>query len=85
VTCRSCGHAIAEKAIVCYRCGAPTSEAAPPPRRASIGRWPWALVALAAMAVWVFAPGPPAGATRVAAGGVTVLALAVAFFLGRRR
>ena len=27
--CRSCGLEIAEKAIVCYRCGTPTAEAAP--------------------------------------------------------
>jgi len=26
--CRACGAEIAEKAIVCYRCGAPTAEAA---------------------------------------------------------
>ncbi len=28
MTCRSCGTEIAEKAIVCYRCGAPTAEPA---------------------------------------------------------
>jgi hypothetical protein len=26
VTCRSCGATIAEKAIVCYKCGTPTME-----------------------------------------------------------
>jgi hypothetical protein len=32
--CRHCGTEIADKAIVCYRCGAPTAEpAAPPPAR----------------------------------------------------
>jgi hypothetical protein len=34
--CRSCGAQIADKAIVCYRCGTATTEAkfkAPPPRR----------------------------------------------------
>jgi hypothetical protein len=31
VTCQSCGHQIADNAIVCYRCGAPT--AIPPPAR----------------------------------------------------
>ena len=25
--CRSCGTEIAEKALICYRCGAPTTEA----------------------------------------------------------
>jgi hypothetical protein len=28
VKCRSCGSEIAEKAIVCYRCGTPTAEPA---------------------------------------------------------
>ena len=27
VTCRSCGTTIADKAIVCYKCGTPTMEA----------------------------------------------------------
>jgi uncharacterized membrane protein YvbJ len=26
MTCRACGAQIAEKAIVCYRCGAPTAD-----------------------------------------------------------
>jgi hypothetical protein len=26
VTCRSCGTTIADKAIVCYKCGTPTME-----------------------------------------------------------
>jgi hypothetical protein len=25
MTCRSCGHTIADNAIVCYKCGAPTA------------------------------------------------------------
>jgi hypothetical protein len=29
VKCRSCGAEIAEKAIVCYRCGTPTADPAP--------------------------------------------------------
>ena len=36
MTCRSCGTEIADKAIVCYRCGTPTTEAryeAPAPKR----------------------------------------------------
>jgi hypothetical protein len=42
VTCQSCGHQIADTAIVCYRCGTPTAvpavvrppaPAAPPGRR----------------------------------------------------
>jgi hypothetical protein len=29
MTCRSCGATIADKAIVCYRCGTPTAASAP--------------------------------------------------------
>jgi len=37
VTCRSCGAEIADKALICYRCGTATTEAAfkPPPSRRS--------------------------------------------------
>jgi hypothetical protein len=43
MTCRSCGATIADKAIVCYRCGTPTADPAtltprrPPPPGAP--RW----------------------------------------------
>jgi hypothetical protein len=33
VTCRSCGTTIAEKAIVCYKCGTPTADLAEVSRR----------------------------------------------------
>lgn len=56
--CRKCGREIADKAIVCYRCGTPTDIPAPPrrpdPRRQPL--WPGlaALVAaLAVVAMWV--------------------------------
>jgi len=40
MTCRSCGATIADKAIVCYRCGTPT--AAPAPTSAPVrGRPRW--------------------------------------------
>lgn len=39
MTCRSCGAAIAEKAIVCYKCGAPTASE-PPPVRPAVSRAP---------------------------------------------
>jgi hypothetical protein len=35
MTCRSCGATIADKAIVCYRCGAPTALPAGGPARPS--------------------------------------------------
>jgi len=35
MTCRHCGTEIADKALVCYRCGQATSEPAPRPARAA--------------------------------------------------
>lgn len=32
MTCRSCGATIDAKAIICYRCGAPTAEPSTPAR-----------------------------------------------------
>ena len=45
MTCRSCGAVIAEKAIVCYRCGAPTA-AEPPAVRPAASRTPGLLMVL---------------------------------------
>ena len=60
--CRSCGAEIADKALICYRCGTATTEAkyqpAPLPRRSSGGSRTIALVlvivvvALAALYLW---------------------------------
>ena len=55
MTCAKCGTEIAEKAIVCYRCGAPTVEprlkppaSAPPraPRAVRLARWLWLVLAV---------------------------------------
>jgi hypothetical protein len=53
VTCQSCGHQIADNAIVCYRCGAPTALPArsTPPPQAPASRGRWVVVALAVVAV----------------------------------
>jgi len=58
MTCRSCGASIADKAIVCYRCGTPTAAAEP--ARASVPRrrLPWwvvatLLMALGGAAIWL--------------------------------
>lgn len=52
MTCRNCGHTIADNAIVCYKCGTPTAiPAAPaktPVRGADSGR-PIAWVAVVAL------------------------------------
>jgi hypothetical protein len=49
VTCRACGAEIADKAIVCYRCGAPTAVSAPAKPAAPASSGPWLLVIVAIM------------------------------------
>jgi hypothetical protein len=39
--CRNCGTTIADKAIVCFRCGTPTDIPAPVRKRAPVSRSPW--------------------------------------------
>jgi protein-S-isoprenylcysteine O-methyltransferase Ste14 len=55
MTCRNCGAEIAEKALICYRCGTATTEAkyrpAPLPRRSSRSSLVATVVALALIAV----------------------------------
>lgn len=57
MTCTKCQAAIAEKAIVCYRCGAPTAAPEPPVRAKRPSGRPWALIALgvvlAALLAWL--------------------------------
>jgi hypothetical protein len=50
VKCRSCSAEIADKAIVCYRCGTPTAFTVPERAGRTAGgrRWPWLLVLAAA-------------------------------------
>ena len=47
MTCRHCGIEIADKAIVCYRCGTPTADL-PSPRlqgsRTGLPPWVWVVV-----------------------------------------
>ncbi|MFN8062776.1 MAG: hypothetical protein U0Q12_26735 [Vicinamibacterales bacterium] len=57
--CKSCGTEIAEKALICYRCGAATFEAVrrpPAPARAA-GGWVWPVSAIAG-GLGVLAVGP---------------------------
>ena len=44
--CRSCGTEIADKALICYRCGAATTEAKHKPFVAPTGRFPWTIVSI---------------------------------------
>ena len=94
MNCGACGAEIAEKAIVCYRCGAPTAipvAARTPSPPAVRGRAPWAVIALlliagAVAAVTAFREA--AGSTaQLLAGFVAALAavIAVSVVIGRLR
>lgn len=57
MTCRHCAAEIADKAIVCYRCGTPTADL-PSPRlqaRTGLPPWVWVVVAIVILAGAVFA------------------------------
>ena len=58
--CRSCGTTIADKAIICFRCGAPTSVPVAP-RRAGVerpsGPGVWVLVVSVLLAAGIVAVG----------------------------
>jgi hypothetical protein len=65
--CRNCGTEIAEKALICYRCGTATTEAkfkAPPPKRRSAPNLVASVLALALLLLFALYLG------RVATGGV---------------
>jgi len=71
--CATCGTEIAEKALICFRCGAATTRRRrEPPRAGRRRRWPWVVLLVAAVlgvigwllfdAEWVERfrePGPP--------------------------
>jgi hypothetical protein len=48
MVCRNCGTQIADKALICYRCGEATTEPTvkPPATPVNGGIWPTALIAL---------------------------------------
>jgi hypothetical protein len=90
MTCTSCGATIADKAIVCYRCGAPTAAPArrPAPAAGRRGRGPATLgSAIAAMALGGLAlVVPDDSAIQLAAGGgALAAAVATAWSWLRRR
>jgi LPXTG-motif cell wall-anchored protein len=90
MTCTACGATIADKAIVCYRCGAPTAVPArrggpPPASRRPIVPAAAALAGAGALEVVGFthATGTAAATPEMAAGAV--LAAVGAWLLLRRR
>jgi len=54
--CRNCGTEIADKALICYRCGTATTEprVKPPVPAAPAARWPGALALLALVLAGLF-------------------------------
>lgn len=92
MVCGNCGATIADKAIVCYRCG--TATAIPPVERRTpppAPRRPWVLVALlvaVAAALGWFAAGEVAGSVRqivMAVAAFVALAWAGWLAVGPRR
>lgn len=51
MTCRECGSAIADRALICYRCGAATTAPRTRPPGVSPAKGPWRLPALAGLVV----------------------------------
>ncbi|MFO7303153.1 MAG: hypothetical protein DIU54_012125 [Acidobacteriota bacterium] len=92
MVCGNCGATIADKAIVCYRCGTPTAipdvpRRTPPPSPAR----PWLVVVLLVAAAGVLgwlAAGEVAGSVRqivYAAAGLALLAAGGWLAVGPRR
>jgi hypothetical protein len=92
VKCRSCGTEIADKAIVCFRCGTPTDIPAPPARPAAARRRPaWIavviLILIIGLGVWLLPPALTDGASAlyVGWGALVLTTLAAVWWLRRRR
>jgi hypothetical protein len=78
VKCRSCGAEIAEKAIVCYRCGAPTAE--PPTPAAAKGSRPnlfaiLVLILIIVAGAWLIPMTRPGSVERIGAWVITWLVI----------
>jgi len=86
--CRSCSTEIAEKALICYRCGAATSDPkiAPPPPPRERGPLPVIVAILVILAAAVVGmPQLPDGPERMAGWGLVVVVTAVTVWLLRPR
>jgi len=91
MTCGSCGATIADKAIVCYRCGAPTMvpatpAAKPPARRSPAANLVLLVIGVALLAFSVMLPNEnwiAREATRLS--GLALIILAAFRLIARRR
>jgi len=84
--CRSCGATIADKALICYKCGTATTEAkyqpVPLPRgSASRSGLVWTVIALALLALSVLYVDRVSGAGGDVSQRVTYLAVAAAVII----
>jgi uncharacterized membrane protein YvbJ len=94
VQCRNCGATIADKALICYKCGTPTTEAKYQPvqlrrssSRASLVATVIALVLIAVLFVVMgrVATGETSQYVRYGAVAVAVLIVALRAYARRRR
>lgn len=86
MTCRSCGATIADKAIVCYRCGTPTDVPPSPARPTTRAPVPWGITGtalMAAIATVALAIVLPADRMAISVGGGVVVAALGAWALAR--
>ena len=93
--CRRCGTEIADKALVCFRCGTATTEArfkAPPRRPQGTSSWPMRLASIIALALLVLlavymGQAPGGGAPRAVVWAAVAFAVAVVALrmIARRR
>ena len=90
MTCGSCGATIADKAIVCYRCGAPTMapatrSAAPPTRRSPAGRLVLLVLGFVLLAVSMILPSETWIASQVTRlSGAALVVIAIVRLVARR-
>jgi hypothetical protein len=81
MTCRQCGTEIAEKALICYRCGTATTapRIAPPPARPARGPMPLIVALIVIIATAVLAvPQLPEGTMQIAGYGAAAVVAALA-------
>jgi hypothetical protein len=88
MTCKNCGTEIADKALICYRCGEATTtpRIAPPPPEGARGPLPviLAILVLIAAALLVL-PGLEPGTPRLAGWAALVVVTAVTVWMLRPR
>jgi hypothetical protein len=87
--CRSCHAEIADKAIVCYRCGTPTADLQPVPRTPTPRGVDWppivVLIVVLALAAWTIPMTTPGTIARIGAWIVALTVLLIVVQWQRRR